>query len=179
MTTLTVSGLHKTYTLRNGLRFTKLRAVQVVRLGPRAGRIAAPVGQCCAAKSSIAKMLARLERPTSGAIALGGAPIGARGRALARYRDHVQMVLQDPFASQNPFHSIGHHLERPLLLHGKATRTDVRTKVCELLERVNLTPAESFIDRRPHELSGGQRQRVAIARALAPEPSVLIRSEEH
>src|SRR5699024_1909169 len=45
------------------------------------------------------------------------------------------------------------------------------------LERVNLTPAGSFIDRRPHELSGGQRQRVAIARALAPEPSVLIADE--
>ncbi|HJB11505.1 MAG TPA: ATP-binding cassette domain-containing protein [Candidatus Brachybacterium merdavium] len=177
MTTLTVSGLHKTYTLRNGLRFTKLRAVQDVDLELSAGRTVALVGQSGSGKSTIAKILAQLERPTSGAITLGGAPIGTRGRALARYRDHVQMVFQDPFASLNPFHSIGHHLERPLLLHGKATRTDVRTKVCELLERVNLTPAESFIDRRPHELSGGQRQRVAIARALAPEPSVLIADE--
>ena len=177
MTTLTVSGLHKTYTLRNGLRFTKLRAVQDVDLELSAGRTVALVGQSGSGKSTIAKILAQLERPTSGAITLGGAPIGTRGRALARYRDHVQMVFQDPFASLNPFHSIGHHLERPLLLHGKATRTDVRTKVCELLERVNLTPAESFIDRRPHELSGGQRQRVAIARALAPQPSVLIADE--
>ena len=87
------------------------------------------------------------------------------------------MVFQDPFASLNPFHTIGHHLERPLLLHRKATRATLRAKVCELLERVNLTPADSFIDRRPHELSGGQRQRVAIARALAPEPTVLIADE--
>ena len=166
MTTLTVSGLHKTYTLRNGLRFTKLRAVQDVDLELSAGRTVALVGQSGSGKSTIAKILAQLERPTSGAITLGGAPIGTRGRALARYRDHVQMVFQDPFASLNPFHSIGHHLERPLLLHGKATRTDVCTKVCELLERVNLTPAGSFIDRRPHELSGGQRQRVAIAREI-------------
>src|SRR5699024_5566235 len=76
-----------------------------------------------------------------------------------------------------PFHSIGHHIERPLLLHGRATRADVREKVCEMLERVNLSPAESFIDRSPHELSGGQRQRVAIARALAPGPTVLIADE--
>src|SRR5690625_3066489 len=177
MTTLTVSGLHKTYTLRNGLRFTKLRAVQDVDLELSAGRTVALVGQSGSGKSTIAKILAQLERPTSGAITLGGAPIGTRGRALARYRDHVQMVFQDPFASLNPFHSIGHHLERPLLLHGKATRTDVCTKVCELLERVNLTPAGSFIDRRPHELSGGQRQRVAIAGALAPGPRVLIAVE--
>src|SRR5690625_2632101 len=177
MTTLTVTDLHKSYRLRSGARFSTLDAVKGVDLELSPGRPGGLVGQSGPGRSTIAKILAQLERPTSGAITLGGAPIGTRGRALARYRDHVQMVFQDPFASLNPFHSIGHHLERPLLLHGKATRTDVRTKVCELLERVNLTPAESFIDRRPHELSGGQRQRVAIARALAPEPSVLIADE--
>ncbi|HLR97390.1 MAG TPA: ATP-binding cassette domain-containing protein [Jiangellaceae bacterium] len=177
MTTLTVTDLNKTYTLRNGLRFSKLRAVKGVDLELSAGRTVALVGQSGSGKSTIAKILAQLERPSSGTITVDGAPIGTRGRALARYRDQVQMVFQDPFASLNPFHSIRHHIERPLLLHDKATRADVRGKVCELLERVNLTPAESFIDRRPHELSGGQRQRVAIARALAPQPSVLIADE--
>ena len=177
MTTLTVTGLNKTYTLRSGLQFTKLQAVKDVDLELSPGRTVALVGQSGSGKSTIAKILAQLEKPTSGTIMLDGAPIGTRGRALAHYRDHVQMVFQDPFASLNPFHTIGHHLERPLLLHGKATRATLRAKVCELLERVNLTPAESFIERRPHELSGGQRQRVAIARALAPEPTVLIADE--
>ena len=177
MTTLTVQGLHKTYTLRNGLNFTTLEAVKDVDLDLRPGRTVALVGQSGSGKSTIAKILAQLEKPTSGTITLDGEPIGTRGKALAYYRDHVQMVFQDPFASLNPFHTIGHHLERPLLLHRKATRATLRAKVCELLERVNLTPADSFIDRRPHELSGGQRQRVAIARALAPEPTVLIADE--
>ena len=177
MTTLTVQGLHKTYTLRNGLNFTTLEAVKDVDLDLRPGRTVALVGQSGSGKSTIAKILAQLEKPTSGTITLDGEPIGTRGKALAHYRDHVQMVFQDPFASLNPFHTIGHHLERPLLLHRKATRATLRAKVCELLERVNLTPADSFIDRRPHELSGGQGQRVAIARALAPEPTVLIADE--
>ncbi|HEX7351320.1 ABC transporter ATP-binding protein [Brachybacterium sp.] len=177
MTTLTVTGLNKTYTLRNGLRLTTLQAVKDVDLDLSPGRTVALVGQSGSGKSTIAKILAQLEKPTSGTIMLDGDPIGTRGRALTRYRDHVQMVFQDPFASLNPFHTIGHHLERPLLLHGKATRATLRGKVRELLERVNLTPADSFIDRRPHELSGGQRQRVAIARALAPEPTVLIADE--
>src|SRR5699024_9124006 len=142
-----------------------------------AGRTVDLVGQSGSGMSTIAKILAQLERPPSGAITLGAAPPGARGRALARSRHHVQMVFPDPVASLHALHRIGHHLDRPPLLLGTATRTDVCTKVCELLERVNLTPAGSFIDRRPHELSGGQRQRVAIARALAPEPSVLIADE--
>ncbi|MGO1283919.1 MAG: ABC transporter ATP-binding protein [Brachybacterium sp.] len=177
MTTLTVTGLNKTYTLRNGMQFTKLQAVKDVDLELSAGRTVALVGQSGSGKSTMAKILAQLEKPTSGTITLDGNPIGTRGRALAHYRDHVQMVFQDPFASLNPFHTIGHHLERPLLLHGKATRANLAVKVKELLERVNLTPADSFIERRPHELSGGQRQRVAIARALAPEPTVLIADE--
>lgn len=177
MTTLTVSGLDKTYTLRDGLRFTRLRAVKGVDFELRPGRTVALVGQSGSGKSTIAKLIAQLERPTAGTISLDGAPIGTRGRALTRYRDEVQMVFQDPFASLNPFHSIGHHIERPLLLHGKATGKNVRSRALELLERVNLAPSQEFIDRRPHELSGGQRQRVAIARALAPEPSVLIADE--
>ncbi|MFC7376452.1 MULTISPECIES: ABC transporter ATP-binding protein [unclassified Brachybacterium] len=177
MTTLAVDKLSKTYRIRQGVRFFALRAVQEVSFELAPGRTVAVVGQSGSGKSTIAKLIAQLERPSSGTITLNGRPIGRRGRALREYRDEVQMVFQDPFASLNPFHSIGHHIERPLLLHGKATRANVRQRVCELLDRVNLSPSADFIDRKPHELSGGQRQRVAIARALAPEPSVLIADE--
>jgi oligopeptide/dipeptide ABC transporter ATP-binding protein len=87
------------------------------------------------------------------------------------------MVFQDPFGSLNPVHNIAHHLERPLLRHGRAKRSDVREKSIDLLRTVGLEPANEFIDRYPYELSGGQRQRVAIARALAPEPELLIADE--
>jgi peptide/nickel transport system ATP-binding protein len=88
------------------------------------------------------------------------------------------MVFQDPLASLNPFHTIVHHLERPIRLHHpELTSAQVRERAVELLERVRLTPGESFAERRPHELSGGQRQRVAIARALAPGARFIVADE--
>jgi oligopeptide/dipeptide ABC transporter ATP-binding protein len=83
------------------------------------------------------------------------------------------MVFQDPFASLNPAHTVAHHVERPLRIHGRATDAAARTR--ELLEQVGLSP--SLATRYPGELSGGQRQRVAIARALAVEPDLLVADE--
>jgi peptide/nickel transport system ATP-binding protein len=83
------------------------------------------------------------------------------------------MVFQDPFASLNPFHTIEHHLARPLKLHGLPHGWN---DVVQLLERVSL-PGREVAGRRPHELSGGQRQRVAIARALAPGAKVVVADE--
>lgn len=178
MATLQASHLCKDFQLRHGLRGQVLSAVRDVSFDLEPGRTVALVGQSGSGKSTVARMIAQLERPTSGDILLDGTPAPRRGRALHSYRSQVQMVFQDPFASLNPFHTIAHHLERPLRLHGVANgRQAVRDKVIELLERVQLTPGTTFVDRRPHELSGGQRQRVAIARALAPRPSVLIADE--
>ena len=87
------------------------------------------------------------------------------------------MVFQDPFGSLNPVRTVGHHLERPLLIHGIVPRSDVRDRVHELLQTVGLVPPEQVAEKFPHQLSGGQRQRVAIARALAVEPKVLLADE--
>ena len=87
------------------------------------------------------------------------------------------MVFQDPFASLNPVHRVIHHVERPLLIHGLATRDTARDQALALLDQVGLSPASTFADKRPFELSGGQRQRVAIARAIAPQPTLLIADE--
>ncbi|SFD46266.1 ABC transporter ATP-binding protein [Streptomyces aidingensis] len=176
MTTLEVRDLVKDYTLRSGLRRSTLRAADRVSFTLVPGRTVALVGESGSGKSTVARMIARLEKPSSGSITALG-PDGRRvsGRA---YRHHVQMVFQDPFASLNPFHTIEHHLIRPLRLHGRAAgRAQTRRLAGELLERVNLTPAADFARRRPHELSGGQRQRVAIARALAPGAQVVIADE--
>lgn len=178
MSTLEVKNLSKNFILRSGLKRTVLSAVKDVSFELVPGRTVALVGQSGSGKSTVARMIAQLETPTSGQILLDGTAAHSHGRGLRDYRDDVQMVFQDPFASLNPFHTIAHHLERPIRLHGVAsTKRAVRAKVIELLERVQLTPGGDFADRRPHELSGGQRQRVAIARALAPSPTVLIADE--
>jgi peptide/nickel transport system ATP-binding protein len=178
VTTLEARGLIKDYRLRHGLRTSTLRAADDVSFVLDHGRTVALVGQSGSGKSTIAKLLLQVERPTAGEILLDGEPIARRGAGLRQYRRTVQMVFQDPFASLNPFHSVEHHLQRPVRLHHpKMSDADVHRRVLHLLERVRLTPAEEVARRRPHELSGGQRQRVAIARALAPEPGVLIADE--
>ncbi|TDC40344.1 ATP-binding cassette domain-containing protein [Micromonospora sp. KC213] len=178
MTTLTAEHLVKNYHLRRGLRGGTLRAVDDVSFTLEPGRTVALVGQSGSGKSTIAKLLLQLERPTAGRILIDGEPVQRRGGGLSRYRRTVQMVFQDPFASLNPYHTVEHHLERPIRLHQpKLSRDEVHRRVLHLLERVRLTPTENVAARRPHQLSGGQRQRVAIARALAPGPGVLIADE--
>jgi len=176
MTTVHVRDLVKEYATRRGLRRSTLRAVDRVSFDLEPGRTVALVGESGSGKSTIAKLLMRLERPTSGSIDVVKEDGGA---AQAReHRRHVQMVFQDPFASLNPFHSIEHHIARPLRIHRRTSgREETRERVLELLERVRLTPAADVVGRRPHELSGGQRQRVAIARALAPGAQVLVADE--
>jgi ABC-type glutathione transport system ATPase component len=172
MTTLELRDVVKEYRL--GRR--TLRAVDRVNLTLEPGRTLALVGQSGSGKSTIAKLLMQLERPTSGQILVDGKPVARRGRGLRDYRSEVQMVFQDPFASLNPYHSIGHHLARPVALHHPGFSSgQVEERVLDLLRRVRLDP--EMARRRPHELSGGQRQRVAIARALAPEPGILVADE--
>ncbi|NQX26435.1 ABC transporter ATP-binding protein [Microbacteriaceae bacterium VKM Ac-2854] len=176
MTSISVQNLTKDFSQRVGLRRTAFRAVDRVSFELTPGRTVALVGESGSGKSTIARMLAKLEKPSSGSIDVrlddGTAVPGGQ------YRRHVQMVFQDPFASLNPFHSIEHHIARPIRIHDRARgAAGVHSRVLEMLERVNLTPAEDMAARRPHELSGGQRQRVAIARALAPGAQVLIADE--
>jgi len=175
VTSLEVVDLVKDFRIRGGLRRARLRAVDQVSFTLTPGRTVALVGESGSGKSTVARIIARLERPTGGRVILRGS--GGVAVPNRDYRHHVQMVFQDPFASLNPFHTIAHHLARPLRLHGR-TRTGAQTwsAVVELLERVSL-PAADIAHRRPHELSGGQRQRVAIARALAPGATVMVADE--
>jgi peptide/nickel transport system ATP-binding protein len=169
----------KHFAVRGGRRGAVVHAVDGVSLDLWPGRVSAVVGESGSGKSTLARVMARLVAPTSGRLEINGRPTSSSLRRGARqYRSHVQMVLQDPFASLNPVHTVRYHLERPLRIHRRATGgTQVDEAIEALLNRVKLTPPSQFAGKLPHELSGGQRQRVAIARALAVDPQVLLADE--
>jgi ABC-type glutathione transport system ATPase component len=172
MTTLELRNVSKKYRIRGS---KEMLALDDESFTLESGKTIALVGQSGSGKSTIAKIITQLETATTGSVLLDGVPIPRRGRALRAYRQQVRMVFQDPFASLNPYHTIRHHLERPLRLHKVVPSAEVDAEVIRLLERVRLAP--DLVERRPHELSGGQRQRVAIARALASRPGLLVADE--
>jgi peptide/nickel transport system ATP-binding protein len=173
MTVLEVSHVTKVYNVRGAGQLTALDDVDFTL---RSGQTIGLVGQSGSGKSTIAKILTQLERPTHGEVLLDGEPIPRHGTGLRAYRQRLRMVFQDPFASLNPYHSIRYHIERPLVLDRVVPKGQVEAEVWRLLERVRLDP-DAVMERRPHELSGGQRQRVAIARALASRPQLLVADE--
>ena len=143
------------------------------------GEIVALVGESGSGKSTIARLITRLIRPTSGSIILNGrnTQVSDARRVPLEYRKAVQMVFQDPFASLNSVHTVYHHLSRPLIRQGVNEKNNISDIIIEKLEDVGLVPGNIFAKKFPHEMSGGERQRVAIARALCLEPDIIIADE--
>ncbi|KQS09445.1 glutathione ABC transporter ATP-binding protein [Curtobacterium sp. Leaf183] len=155
-----------------------VRAVRDVSFTLEPGQSLALVGQSGSGKSTIAKMLTGVEKPSSGTVRFGDLDVARAGRrGLRDLRSEVQMVFQDPYSALNPLHTVEYTLTRPVVNYTGLRGREARHRVLELLETVGLTPVEQFAQKLPHQLSGGQRQRVVIARALASDPQVIIADE--
>ncbi|WP_309102579.1 ABC transporter ATP-binding protein [Microbacterium sp.] len=153
-----------------------VRAVRDVDLAVHRGEIVALVGQSGSGKSTLARALMGLQPTDPGSeILFAGARIPAKGRALADFRSHVQLVLQDPWAALNPKHSVYESVAEGLRV--QRYPGDERERVTQSLAEAELTPPERYFAAIPQELSGGQRQRVVIAGALAVSPQMLIADE--
>ncbi len=177
---LAVRGLTKHFPVGAFIKNRQVHAVENVSFEVNRGQVVALVGESGSGKTTTIRLIARLIPVTLGEIIFGGKDIlkTETRQATLEYRRRVQMIFQDPFASLNPVHTIEHHLARPLIIHKKAAGRDALFElVCQLLETVELKPAEEIARRYPHQLSGGQRQRVAIARALAVNPELILADE--
>ncbi len=178
---LRVEGLVKHFPLRSRSLLRRspgaIKAVDGVDFELYRGETLGLVGESGCGKSTVARLLLRLERATAGRASFAGEDLFAlEGRALREMRQRIQMVFQDPYSSLNPRMTAGAIVAEPWAVHeGLAPRTEWRVRARDLLQRVGLDPDDER--RYPHEFSGGQRQRIGIARALAFNPQLIICDE--
>jgi peptide/nickel transport system ATP-binding protein len=152
-----------------------LRAVDGVSFAIEKGETLGLVGESGCGKSTVARLIVGLYRPTRGEIRYAGRLVDFADPELALRRT-MQMIFQDPYASLNPRWRVKDIVAEPIRAHGLAqTPAELAAKVVALLEQVGLAGADGA--KYPHQFSGGQRQRISIARALATDPAFLICDE--
>lgn len=150
-------------------------AVVSANLYVDAGESVALVGESGSGKSTLARIALGLMAPDKGKVFLEGRCLSDMKPAVfAEVRTAMQPIFQDPGQSFNPRRSVGDALAQALWRAPRETR---RPRSVELLNRVGLRPAETILDRFPHELSGGQKQRLAVARAAAMAPKLIVADE--
>jgi len=176
---LRVEGLVKHYPLRAGLLSKKsgaVRAVDGLSFEVGRGETLGLVGESGCGKTTVARLVLCLEKPTAGRVSFEGIDWSTlSSKALRARRRELQIVFQDPMSSLNPRMTVGEILREPLAVHRVAAGAALDARVAELLEQVGI-PA-SWRQRYPHEFSGGQRQRIGVARAIALGPKLVVCDE--
>lgn len=173
-----ISELYLQYNSRKGVsgREEKVNALNGVDLDIRRGEILAIAGESGCGKSTLAKTLINLVKPQRGIIKFEGQDLaGISSEAMKAFRQKVQMVFQNPYASLNPKMKIYEILEEALVINTSYTKNRRREVILEKISQVGLD--KDCLEKYPHEFSGGQRQRIAIARALVLDPVCIVADE--
>lgn len=153
-----------------------IKAVDKVNIEIKQKKTVAIIGESGCGKTTLGCTLARIYTPTAGEIWFDGEEITTFQKTdLKRIRQKMQVVFQDPGSSLNPRHKIESIISLPLRVHLNLSRAELKARVIELLDLVNLK--REMMVRLPTDLSGGEKQRVGIARALALNPKMIILDE--
>lgn len=182
---ITIQNLYKNYELKSSFinqlagRTKVVSALHDVNLDIGSNEVVGLVGESGCGKTTLGKILLKIEDITEGRILVGNQDISKlKTKEVKEYRKNVQMIFQDPYDSLDPKMTVYEIIAEPIeSLRLNDSSVVLRERVIEILKLVGLDPPEEYLERYPHRLSGGQRQRVAIARALIVNPKFIVADE--
>lgn len=153
-----------------------VHAVDDVTFGIEKGKTMGVVGESGCGKSTLGRVMVHLEESTGGQILFDNEDVTElSGRDMKKFREHAQIIFQDPYSSLDPRYTVEDSIKEPLIISGKYSRDQALEKTRELMDLVGIAPRLRLSY--PHELDGGRRQRVGIARSLALDPEFVVCDE--